>query len=304
MHKNILITGGTGTIGISVSELLTNRGHRVRILSRSAHDKADSYDYFTWDPVIGKMEDAAFKNVDVVIHLAGESIAGKKWTKTRKKLLTDSRVNTAKFIKDVISGMDEKPEVLISASGTGYYGYDTGSVVMKENSRFGDDFLATLVKKWETVADSFEELGMRVVKFRTGLVLSKYGGALEVMTRPVKMGIGSPLGRGDQIISWIHADDLAAMYGYAVENTALKGVYNAVSPEPVTNTNFMKTTAKVLKRPFFMPNVPSFVLKMMLGEMASLVTGGNYVSSEKICNEGFDFNYNHLEEALENLLLS
>lgn len=304
MGKNILITGGTGTIGISVSELLANRGHRVRILSRSVHDKAGSYDYFTWNPAIGNIEDAALKNVDVIIHLAGESIAGIRWTKSRKKLLTDSRVNTAKFIKDVISGMDEKPAAFISASGTGYYGYDTGAIVVKEDSRFGDDFLATLVKKWEAAADTFEELGMRVVKFRTGLVLSKYGGALEVMARPVKIGIGSPLGRGNQVISWIHADDLAAMYGYAVENTALKGVYNAVSPEPVMNTDFMKTIAKVLKKSFFMPNVPSFVLKLMLGEMASLVTGGNCVSSEKIRDDGFEFNFNHLEEALENLLLS
>ncbi len=265
MHKNILITGGTGTIGISVSELLASRGHRVRILSRSQHDNAGPYDYFIWNPATGYIEDAAFENVDVIIHLAGESIAGKKWTKNRKKLLTESRVNTANFIRDVISGLDEKPEVFISASGTGYYGYDTGAIVVKENSRFGDDFLATLVKKWEAASDAFEVMGMRVVKLRTGLVLSQYGGALDVMARPVKMGIGSPLGRGDQVISWIHADDLAAMYGYAVENTDMKGVYNAVSPEPVTNADFMKATANVLKKPFFMPNVPSFVLKMMLG---------------------------------------
>jgi len=303
MGKTVLISGGTGMIGARVAHQLKHRGHNVRILTRSAL-KSKDFDYYSWDPDKDSIQEGAVEGIDAIIHLAGENIGERRWTKTRKKALTDSRVKTAKLLKDTIAKQEKKPEVFVSASGIGYYGYDTGSILIKEGSRFGDDFLATLVKKWEAAADEFQLLGMRVVKFRTSIVLSPSKGALAVMAKPVKMWLGAALGRGDQYISWIHLNDIVSLYIFAIENDGIKDVFNAVSSEPVTNKVFMKSIAKVLNKPFFLPNVPSFVLKLYLGEMSSIVTGGNRVTSEKIRLEGFEFEHDTLEAALENLWIS
>jgi len=198
----------------------------------------------------------------------------------------------------------DRPEVFISASGVGIYGYDTGSLLIKETSRLGDDFLATVCKEWEAVADSFENQVSRVVKLRIGFVMGNKGGALEAMKKPVRFGLGAGIGRGDQYISWVHAEDLARMFMYALKNTNIHGVYNAVGLHPATNKEFMKSLAKAMKKPFFLPNVPGFGLRLVMGEMASLVTGGSRVSCEKMKSEGFDFNYSELNPALDNLLKS
>jgi uncharacterized protein (TIGR01777 family) len=218
----------------------------------------------------------------------------------------DSRVKSAALIFRSLEKLEEKdrPNVFISASGIGYYGYDTGSILVSEASNPGDDFLATVCKEWELAADTFKELYIRVVKFRIGLVMSNAGGALPVMMRPVKFGVGAGLGRGDQYMSWIHIEDLARMFLKGLEDDDMDGNYNAVAPNPVTNKELMRTIAKELNKPFFLPNVPSFALKMVMGEMASMVTGGNKVSSDKIATTGFEFNFRKLEIALENLLKS
>jgi uncharacterized protein (TIGR01777 family) len=252
------------------------------------------------------IEQEALEGLYGIIHLAGAGIAEKKWTRQRKKEIMDSRVKSAALIYSKLEGMDEKskPEVFISASAVGFYGYDTGSLLVNESSPPGDDFLATVCKEWEQAAGIFENLDIRVVKYRIGFVISESGGALPVMMRPVKFGLGAGLGRGDQYMSWIHIDDLARMFLLALDKSEIEGNYNAVGPAPVTNKTMMKSIAKTIRKPFFLPNVPSFALKMVMGEMASMVTGGNKVSSEKMESKGFEFHFKDLDKALENLLNS
>ncbi len=303
MSKNILITGGTGTIGKAICSTLEKQGHSIRILTRSIPKTESIYAYYSWNPDMDEIDENALKNVDIIIHLAGASIVEKKWTRERKKEIISSRDRSAKLIFEKLQSTGNKPEAFISASAIGYYGYDTGSILVKETSRFGDDFLANVVKKWEDAADDFEALGVRVVKFRIGVVLSNDGGALPMMSAPAKLGLGAGLGRGDQFISWIHIYDLASLFQFAIDNPVV-GVFNVVSPHPVTNKEFMKKLSAALKKPFFLPNVPSFLLKLKMGEMASMILGGNRVSPEKIQDEGFTFKYTDLKPALENLLIS
>ena len=288
-------------IGRHLATSLAAAGNEVRILSRSA-PKDSSSNTFHWDPLAGEIDESALEGTHAIIHLAGAGIADKKWTRARKDLILDSRVKSANLLFSTLQESGHVPEVLVSASGIGYYGYDTGSILVKETSRFGDDFVATVVKKWEEAADQFEDLGTRVVKLRTGIVIASSGGALERMLPPVKMGIGSPLGRGDQYISWIHLDDLADIYNKAIGDRDMAGVYNAVSPNPATNKDFMKSLAAVVGRPFFLPSVPTFILKLILGEMASLVIGGNNVSAERLIASGFQFQHPDLIPALEDIL--
>ena len=305
MNRKVLITGGSGFIGKKITDLLQRNGYSVSILSRRGGNFGN-VETFKWDPYAGTIDDAAFKDLFGIIHLAGAGIADKKWSRQRKDEIMESRVKSAELIHSKLKELDEKerPEVFISASGIGYYGYDTGSILVNESSRFGDDFLATVCKEWELAADTFKNLSMRVVKFRIGLVLSKAGGALPVMMRPVKFGLGAGLGRGDQYISWIHVDDLTRMFLKGLEEPEFEGIFNAVGSAPVTNKNFMRSIAKTIKKPFFLPNVPSFALKTVMGEMASMVTGGNKVSSEKIESKSFEFHFRELDKALENLLKS
>jgi uncharacterized protein (TIGR01777 family) len=303
MKKKILITGGSGLIGKKLTALLQSNGYSVSILSRKSGNFG-GLETFSWDPAKGQLEEGALQDLEAIIHLAGADIAKKKWTRERKAEIIDSRVKSAELLLERVKSMkvEHRPGTFISSSGVGYYGYDTGSILVKESSRFGDDFLATVCKAWESAADSFSELSMKVVKLRTGFVLSGEGGALKVMAKPVKLGFGAGLGRGDQYLSWIHIDDLVRMFLLAVENPDMEGVYNAVGPSPTTNKEMMKQIASVLNKPFFLPNVPAFALKMVMGEMASMVTGGNKVSSEKIESLGFTFHYQDLNDTLENLL--
>lgn len=303
MSKNILITGGTGTIGKVICSALDKQGHSIRILTRNTLETESNYTYYIWNPEKDQIDENALENLDIIIHLAGAGIVEKKWKRERKNEIVSSRDRSARLIYDKLKSLDSKPEAFISASAIGYYGYDTGSILVKETSRFGDDFLANVVKKWEAAADVFETLGVRVVKFRMGVVLTNEGGALPMMAAPAKFGLGAGLGKGDQFISWIHIKDLTSLFQFAIENP-VTGVYNAVSPQPVANKEFMKALSNTLNKPFFLPNVPSFLLKLKMGEMASMILGGNRVSAEKIQDEGFTFEYPELKSALENLLIS
>ncbi len=305
MNQKVLINGGSGFIGKILIDLLQSNGYSISILSRGGVN-LDNVKTYHWNPEVGEFDTEALKGLYGIIHLAGAGIADKKWSKQRKSEIVDSRVKSSQLILDKLAQLDESdhPEVFISASAVGIYGYDTGSLLIKETSRFGDDFLATLCKEWEAAADNFRDQVNRVVKLRIGFVMGNMGGALEAMKKPVRFGLGAGIGRGDQYISWIHAEDLARMFMYALKNTNIQGVYNAVGPNPATNKDLMKSLAKAMKKPFFLPNVPSFGLRLVMGEMASLVTGGTRVSCEKMKSKGFDFNYSELNPALDNLLKS
>lgn len=301
MSKIVLVTGGTGLVGTRLTSLLLEKGYQVRYLSRNP-GKVSEVESFSWDIDRQTIDEKALDGVDYIIHLAGAGVADKKWTTQRKKEILQSRTKSTEVLRSALANKDHQVKAFISASAVGYYGWDTGGVWKKEDSRFGDDFLATVTKSWEAEVDQVEKLGIRVAMLRIGIVLSDKGGALKELTKPIKWGAGAALGKGDQYMSWIHLDDLCKMFIHALENDTIQGIYNAVAPNPVTNKELSKLSAKVLGKPFFLPNVPGFVLKLALGEMASMVLGGNRVSSEKIQNDGFTFTYPEVEPALNDLL--
>ncbi|MEQ8925601.1 MAG: TIGR01777 family oxidoreductase [Fulvivirga sp.] len=301
MPKTILITGGTGLVGSRLTELLKEKNYKVRYLSRAAGSK-NGVQAYAWDAENQTIDKSAFEGVNAIIHLAGAGVADKKWTAARKKEILESRTRSTQLLNDTLKSINHEVKSFVSASAIGYYGWDTGGVWVKEGSRFGDDFLATVTKAWEEKVDQITELGIRTAKLRIGIVFSEKGGALYEIAKPIKFGVGAPLGSGNQYMSWIHIDDLCNMFIHAVENDSVNDVYNAVGPNPETNKVITKETAKVLNRPCFLPNVPAFVLKLMLGKRAAMILGGSRVSCEKIQATGFKFSYPTLPEALKDLL--
>ncbi|MEM9297912.1 MAG: TIGR01777 family oxidoreductase [Bacteroidota bacterium] len=301
MSKTVLITGGSGLVGSRITELLLAKGFKVKWLSRRSGKKGE-VEVYQWDIEQGTIDVKCLDNTDFIIHLAGTGVADMKWTKDRKKEILESRTHSTQFLKTTLTSNPHSVKAFVSASAIGFYGWNSGGVWKKEESRFGDDFLATVTKAWEAEVDEVEKLGLRTVKLRIGIVLSEKGGALKEITKPIKLGAGAALGSGDQYMSWIHVDDLSNMFIHALENDKVTGVYNAVGPNPVMNKELSKQSAKVLGKPFFLPNVPGFILKLMLGEMASMVLGGSRVSSEKIEATGFEFAFPELNPALEDLL--
>ena len=298
--KNILISGGTGLIGKELSKALQQQGFNVAHLSRSKAGVDDVKTYL-WDIEKKFIEPEAFDNVNVIIHLAGSGIADARWTKSRKKEILNSRVDSCNLLFDYVKKKNIKLDAFISASGTGYYGAITTTHFFTENDPPANDFLGQTCVLWEKAADNFLSLNTRVVKIRTGIVLSKRGGALEKMAAPVKCYLGASLGTGKQFMPWIHISDLVNIYLKAVNDTAMNGAYNAVAPESTTNDNFNKKIAECLKKPLLLPPVPALIMKIALGEMAKLVLEGSAVSSEKIQNSGFVFRFANLKESLKDL---
>ncbi len=298
MEKVVLITGGTGLIGNKLSERLSGAGHQVRFLTRSP--KPDSQvKTFYWNVESEELDEAALEGVNSIIHLAGAGVADKRWTKSRKAEILKSRVDSSKLLFNAVQRFGVKLDSFISASAIGIYG-DRGTVLLDEESSAGTDFLAHVVKEWEASVEPFTEI-TRLVRIRIGIVLSNQGGALPQMVRPLKLGIGAPLGSGEQLMSWIHEDDLVSIVQFALEHP-VSGAYNATAPDPVTNREFTKALGKKLKRPLFLPPVPAFALKLALGEMAAMVLSGSRVSPKKIVDEGFHFQYPNLNEALDDLI--
>ncbi|NJO01975.1 MAG: TIGR01777 family protein [Bacteroidia bacterium] len=300
MQKNVLISGGTGTIGHHLTQKLLAQGYQVSYLSRRA-ENYPNVKVYQWDIEKNYLEPGALEQADYLIHLAGAGIADKTWTEERKTLIRESRVHSGVLLAEKIQSLAKKPQAVVAASAIGFYGFDTGSTLMQEDSPAGQDFLADITHAWEKASDQIAAQGIRMVKFRIGIVLSPEGGALPKLTEPIKYGVGAALGSGDQYLSWIHVEDLCRMFVFALENENLEGVFNAVAPHPVTNATLTKVAARVLKRPLWLPNVPALALHIMLGDRAKLVLGGSKVSSEKIEATGFSFEYPYIEPAVENL---
>ncbi len=296
--KHILLTGGTGLIGGNLTEALLAKGYTVSHLSRSS-GKDPKIKTFLWDVDRGEIDEQCINGVDTIIHLAGAGIADKRWTDERKKVMINSRVKSIELIYDLLRRKNNQVKSVISASAIGYYS-DRGEELLTEGSPPANDFLARCCVEWEAAVDEGQKLDLRIVKFRTGVVLDE-GGALAKMAAPVKLYIGSPLGNGKQWIPWIHNDDVVGMYLYAVENKDLTGVYNMVAPNPVTNAQITKAIAVQLNKPLWMPNVPAIILKLALGEMSTIVLGSTKVSAQKIETEGFKFKYQDIASALKEI---
>jgi len=292
--KTVLIAGGSGLIGKKLNQVLSKKGFKVYTLTRNAKHRGQIY----WNPTQQTIEGKHLDTVNIIINLTGENIGEKRWTKERKKALTDSRVKTTQFLNSIVSNIPNL-EYYISASGINCY--EKNDEIHVETDPYGKDFLSKLVKEWEAVSDLFQT-NCKVAKLRISMVLSKRGGALDKMLLPVKLGLGSPLGTGEQMMPWIHIDDLCNLFAYAIENE-LTGVYNA-SANCDSNRDFMTALAKALNRPFFMPKVPAFLLKWMLGEMSALVLDSTNVSNEKVKKTGFEFQHEEIGSTLAKLLKS
>ena len=298
--SNILITGGTGLIGSHLVKSLINGGQDVAVLSRRS-GQIKELKVFNWDPNQSYIDPQSVLWADHIIHLAGEPVARGRWTSKRKKDILESRISSTKLLTATL--MQEKHNVssLVSASAIGAYGSGIGFEPLVEESEFGEDFLAEVVKQWESETQKVGELGVRAVNIRVGVVLSTAGGALAKMAAPISYGVGAPLGSGTQMMSWIHIDDLANIFIKAIKDSDMVGAYNAVAPDPVDNAAFTRLLARKLQRPLFLPNIPEFMMRLMLGEMSDLVLGGKAVSASKLIDSGSIFLYPQLDMALDEL---
>lgn len=297
-NKHILLTGGTGLIGSRLTQQLLNKGYQVSHLSRSP-GKSPQVKTYLWDVDKGVIDEHCIDDIDIVVHLAGAGIADERWTDKRKKELIDSRTKSIGLIYDLLSVKKHKVNSIISASAIGYYS-DRGDELMTETSSPSSDFMAKCCIEWEDAVDKGKQFGLRIVKFRTGVVLDN-GGALAKMAIPVKLYVGSPLGNGKQWVPWIHWQDVIDMYLYGIENAKLEGVYNMVAPNPVTNKQLTQAIAKQLHKPLWLPKVPAFLLKLLLGEMSTVVLGSTKVSAQKIEDAGFNFKYTDITSALKEI---
>ncbi|MCS7229060.1 MAG: TIGR01777 family oxidoreductase [Candidatus Kryptonium sp.] len=303
MNKTITIAGGTGFVGSYVANFLSEAGYKILISSRNpekASAKLSKFEVFKWDPEKEEFPRDVLERSDVVINLIGETIA-QRWTKKVKEKLVSSRVNSTRKIVEAFAKVNSSGKTFISASATGFYG-SKREEVLTEDSSPGDDFLAKLAINWESEAKKAEELGVRTVILRIGIVLGKNGGFLARLTPIFKLGLGGKIGNGKMWMSWIHLEDLARVVKFAIENENVRGVYNVVSPNPVTNEEFTKKFAKVLKRPAFLP-VPEFGLKVLFGKDLTEValTSSQRVKPERLIQSGFEFKYPDIEAALVSL---
>lgn len=299
----VLITGGTGLIGKKLSKELIVNGHEVVHLSRSTSGNKNGIPTYKWDINSMQIDLAAFEGVDSIIHLAGAGIADKSWTEERKIEIVESRVKSAELLKKGCEETNTKLKSYISASAIGWYPLIISDQTFDEESPAGNGFLAEVCEKWEASSHLFNDIAEKVARLRIGLVLSKDGGALPQMSLPVKYFVGAAIGNGNQAMPWIHIADISNMFIHVLEKS-LAGTYNAVGPENATNEEFMQTVADVLDKPILLPNVPEFVLKIIFGGKADLISKGVRVSSQKIKTTGFTYQYPTLNTALSHLYLS
>lgn len=298
----ILITGATGLIGSELVALLLQNGISVNYLTTSKKKLANQPNYkgFYWNPVQGQIDENALLNVDTIVHLAGASIA-KRWTKSYKQEIIESRILSINMLYKVLKNNAHQVTQIISASGIAIYPDSLTTIYTEENKSIENSYIGQVVVKWEESVDKFRQLNIKVCKLRTGIVLSNKGGAMSEMIKPIRLGVGSPFGTGNQIQSWIHITDLASMYFFAIQNQ-WEGIFNAVAPNPVNNKTLLKSIAKKLKKPFFLPNIPEFIMQMVLGEMHQILFTSQNISAEKTISHGFTFKFKTLEKALEDLL--
>ena len=289
-----LVTGSTGLIGSVVADALREAGHELYRLIRPPRQAG--VNEILWDPAEGSIDKSKLRGCDAVIHLAGESIAG-RWTAAKRKRIYDSRIEGSRLLCEYIEEMDNRPRVFISASGVGYYG-DQGETLLTEEAAMGEGFLCKVACDWEAACRKAGEFGVRTVQTRFGVVLSKAGGALPKMLPAFKLNLGGPLGGGKQYMPWVSIDDVVSVIMFALENDAVAGPVNVVSPQTVTNREFSQTLARTLHRRCIF-GVPKFVLKLMFGEMArELLLFSTRAVPQKLLDAGFEFKHPDLAEAL------
>ena len=297
--KKILVAGSSGLIGTALVSSLQSDGHEVCRLVRRPVKAANE---IHWDPESGLLEGNALEGFDVIIHLGGEGIGDKRWSKSRKEKILTSRVVSSKLLSEKIAILDSKPEVFILANAIGWYG-SRGEEELTEESKKGEGFLSEVCLEWESSAEAVQDSGVRTIYLRSGIVLSSSGGVLAKMLPPFKLGIGGKMGSGKQWMSWISLDDEVGAITHLMNNKKCNGAYNLTAPEPVTNYEFTKTLGRTLKRPSILP-LPGFMLRILFGSRAiSLMIEGQKVLPKRLQESGYIFNHSTLAEALSDLLV-
>lgn len=304
--QTVLISGGTGMVGTRLTEMLVAKNYKVIILTRKLKKSNNkNISYALWNVDKQTIDANAVSEADYIIHLAGANVADKRWTDKRKQEIVNSRVDSGKLLVNALKENNNKVKAVISASAIGWYGADTEISKQhgfKEDAPADNEFLGETCKHWEQAIEGVEAQGKRLVKLRTGIVLSNKGGAFKEFIKPMKFGVAGILGNGKQTISWIHLDDLCAMYIYAMENEMVRGSYNAVAPQPVSNKELTLIIAEQ-KQKFYIPvHIPEFALKILLGEMSIEVLKSATVSADKIKTAGYVFQYPAAEQAVQNIL--
>jgi uncharacterized protein (TIGR01777 family) len=304
--QTVLITGGTGMVGTSLTELLLSKGYQVIILTRKPQaSNVPNLTYAVWDIAKGYIDPLAIGKADTIVHLAGAGVADKRWSKKRKQEIVDSRVMSGALIVKYLTEIPHQVKAVVAASAIGWYGPDTAQSLQHgfvETDPVDGAFLGDTCKRWEESVKPLETLGIKLVSLRIGIVLNKQRGALAEFIKPAQFGLATIFGTGSQMVSWIHYKDLCKMILFGIESASLKGIYNAVSPDPISNKDLIIAITKKL-RGFYLPiPVPAFVLKIMLGEMSIEILKSAKVSSNKIENAGFKFDYPTLHTALNDLL--
>ncbi len=305
MAQTVLITGGTGLVGKALTRTLVEKGYQVIILTRDISGKATSgpVQYAQWDVKKQQIDPDVLLNADHIIHLAGAGVVEKKWTEAYKKEIVESRTESSQLLIHALQNNPNKVKTIVSASAIGWYGADRDPAhAFTETDTADSSFLGDTCRRWEESIEPVEQSGKRLVKLRIGIVLSNEGGALAEFKKPLQFGVVAILGSGRQIVSWIHIDDLCRLFVAGIEQEHLSGSYNAVAPNPVSNKTLVTTLARAMKCRFCIPvHVPSFVLKIMMGQRSIEVLKSATVSCNKIAGAGFTFQYNTIEDALENL---
>lgn len=296
----VMITGGTGLIGTALVDSLIKDGHEVLVLTRDPERQSGKahVTFIAWDGKTASGWGHWVNEVDVIVNLAGENLSTGRWTPARKASILNSRVHAGGALVQALQQAHKLPGVLVQASGVGCYGVENPAL-LDENSPPGKDYLAQVSKEWEASTQMIEGLGIRRVIIRSGVVLSKNGGALRLMLLPFRLFAGGPLGNGRQWISWVHIEDEVRAIRFLIDNKAARGTFN-ISAQPVSNNQFAQTAARVLHRPGFF-KVPAFLLRLVLGEMSTMVLDGQQVTSKKLTDLGFEYKYKEIESALREL---
>lgn len=292
----VLVTGASGLIGSALVPVLEKQGNELVQLTRSPARRDGEY---RWDPAQGYIDAGALDGVDAVVHLAGETVAG-RWTDAKKRRIMDSRVHGTRLVSEAIAGLDRKPAVLVSASGIGVYG-DSGDEPRTEDSALGDGFLADVVRAWEGAADPARAAGIRVVHTRFGIVQSRRGGALQTQLPLFKLGLGGPVGGGRQYVSWVAIDDVVSAIAFALPEDDISGPVNVTAPGAVTQGEYARTLGRVLRRPAVLP-APAFAVRAILGDFANEVLEGQRVIPQRLLDRGYVFRHPELEPALRHVL--
>ena len=300
-NSTVLITGGKGLVGRYLTSALISEGFNVSALSRNSGHQG-KVKVFGWNPEKNIIDPESFEGVDYIIHLAGANLGEKRWTKKRKEEIVISRATSARFLHKIIAENKINLKAFITASAVGYYGSVTSDKIFTEEDPASEDFLGTTCRLWEEAADLFAEMGIRTVKIRTAVVLEKSESALGRLINPARFGLVVRLGSGKQYFPWIHIDDLSNIYLKALQDQNMNGAYNAVAPEHINHNDFVRTMARVMGKPVFLPPVPAWILRAVIGKMSDIVLKGSRISAEKIINTGYSFRFDKLDNALKNVI--